>query len=164
MEWGNYHAVDISGASLCLLQLVIGGIMLGFGISYQDNCENGATDYLVTGGAIIIAANVLPFTMAIIIVFSGCECVVIKSLLCIQSGLPLVSFGVTIWVRYGSLLILIKFKSKHLKGSLRECVLMRVYVHMYNTFLLNSRHDLNLAAGPPPYLGTTCTRVQKTLA
>ena len=107
MDMGSCHAVDISGASLCLLQLVIGCIMLGFGISYQDDCENGATDYLVTGGAIIIAANILPFTLAIVIVFSGCECVVIKSLLCIQSGLPLVSFGVTIWVRYSTSLILI---------------------------------------------------------
>ena len=107
MKRGNYHAIDILGAGLCLLQLVIGGIMLGFGISYQDDCENGATDYLVTGGAIIIAANILPFTMAIVIVFAGCECVVIKSLLCIQSGLPLVSFGVTIWVGYSTSLTLI---------------------------------------------------------
>ena len=109
MGRGNYHTVDISGASLCFLQLFIGGIMLGFGISYQDNCKNGATDYLVTGGAIIIAANIIPFTMAIIIIFSGCECFVIKSLLCIQSGLPLVSFGVTFWVGYTSLILILAF-------------------------------------------------------
>ena len=103
----KYHALDISGASLCLLQLVIGCIMLGFGISYQDDCENGATDYLVGGATIIIATNVLPFTLAIVIMFAGCECVVIKSLLCIQSGLPLVSFGVTIRVGYSTSLTLI---------------------------------------------------------
>ena len=68
MERVDYHAVadpekkkSKSTGSQSLLQLIIGGIMLGFGISYQDDCKNGATDYLVTGGAIIIAANILPF-------------------------------------------------------------------------------------------------------
>ena len=112
MERGDYHAVDDpekkkskSTGSQSLLQLIIGGIMLGFGISYQDDCENGATDYLVTGGAIIIAANILPFITAIVILLAVCdehisksESFVIKTLLCIQGVLPLVSFGVTIWV------------------------------------------------------------------
>ena len=58
MERADYHAVDDperkrskSSGSQSFLQLIIGGIMLGFGITYQDDCENGATDYLVTGGA-----------------------------------------------------------------------------------------------------------------
>ena len=112
MERADYHAVgepekkkSKSTGSQSFLQLVIGGIMLGFGISYQDDCENGATDYLITGGAIIIAANILPFITAIVIVLAVCddhisksESCVIKTLLFIQSCLPLVSFGVTIWV------------------------------------------------------------------
>jgi len=111
MERIDYHAVENpekkkskSSGSQSLFQLIIGGIMLGFGISYQDDCNNGATDYLVTGGAIIIAANILPFITAIVILLAVCdehisksESFVIKTLLCIQSCLPLVSFGVTIW-------------------------------------------------------------------
>ena len=97
MERADYHAVDDperkrskSSGSQSFLQLIIGGIMLGFGITYQDDCENGATDYLVTGGAIIIAANILPFITSIVIVFaisddyiSKSESFVIKTLLCI---------------------------------------------------------------------------------
>jgi len=111
MERADYHAVgepekkkSKSTGSQSFLQLIIGGIMLGFGISYQDDCENGATDYLITGGAIIIAANILPFITAIVIVLAVCddhisksESCVIKILLFVQSCLPLVSFGVTIW-------------------------------------------------------------------
>ena len=112
MERVNYHAVDDpkktrskSTGSQSFFQLIIGVIMLGFGIIYKDDCENGATDYLVTGGAIIIAANILPFITAIVIVLAVCddhisksESFVIKILLFIQSCLPLVSFAVTIWV------------------------------------------------------------------
>ena len=116
MERADYHAVNDperkrskSSGSQSFLQLIIGGIMLGFGITYQDDCENGATEYLVTGGAIIIAANILPFITSIVIVFaisddyiSKSESFVIKTLLCIQGCLPLVSFGVTIWVKNGT--------------------------------------------------------------
>ena len=55
--------------------------------------------------AIIIAANILPFITAIVNMLAVCddhisksESCVIKTLLFIQSCLPLVSFGVTIWV------------------------------------------------------------------
>jgi len=87
-----------------LLQLIIGGTMLGFGISYQDDCENGATDYLVTGGAIILAINILPFIIAIVLLLAICDDVisksescVIRTLLCILGFLPLVSLVVIIW-------------------------------------------------------------------
>ena len=90
METGDYHAVDITSATLCFLQLALSGIMLGFGVSYQDDCKNGATDYLVTGSAVIIVANIFPFITAIVIVFAGCECFVTKTFLCVQSALPLV--------------------------------------------------------------------------
>ena len=94
-----------STGSQSLFQLVIGGIMLGFGISYQDDCENGATDYLVTGGAIILAANILPFIIAIVLLLAVCdehisksESCVIKTLLWILAFMPLVSLVVIIWV------------------------------------------------------------------
>ena len=81
-----------------LFQLILGGIMLGHG--FRDDCNNGATDYLFTGGAIIVAANILPFIRVIVIlvaVFKTEDCVDI-ALLCVQFCLSLVSFGVTIWV------------------------------------------------------------------
>ena len=111
MERVDHHAVgdpekkkSKSTGSQSFLQLIIGGIMLGFGISYQDDCENGATDYLITGGAIIIAANILPFITAIVFELGDCdvhrsESCVLRILLIIQSWLPIVSFGVTIWVK-----------------------------------------------------------------
>ena len=83
METGDYHAVDITSATLCFLQLALSGIMLGFGVSYQDDCKNGATDYLVTGSAVIIVANIFPFITAIVIVFAGCKCFVTKTFLCV---------------------------------------------------------------------------------
>ena len=86
------------------VQLVIGGVMLGFGLTYQEECNNGATDYLLLGGAIIIAANILPFITAIVFELGDCdvhrsESCVVRILLIIQSWLPIVSFGVTIWVK-----------------------------------------------------------------
>ena len=112
MESVNDHAVgdpekkrSKSTGCQSLFQLIIGGTMLGYGISYQDDCRNGATDYLVTGGAITVAVNILPFITAIFALLALCddhisksESGVIKILLCIQSFLPLVSIVVTIWV------------------------------------------------------------------
>ena len=93
---------------LTLFQLILGGMMLGYGISYQEDCNNGATNYLFTGGAIIIAANILPFIMAILRLHLASCCDISKfesyedkldfSLFGIHSCLSLVSFGVTIWV------------------------------------------------------------------
>ena len=112
MERVNYHAVDDpkktrskSTGSQSFFQLIIGVIMLGFGIIYKDDCENGATDYLVTGGAIILAANILPFIIAIVLLLAVCddhisksESCVIKTLLWILAFMPLASLVVIIWV------------------------------------------------------------------
>ena len=116
MERVNYHAVgdpekkrSKSTGFQSFFHLIIGGTMLGYGISYQDDCRNGATDYLVTGGAITVAVNILPFVTAIFALLALCddhisksESGVIKILLCIQSFLPLVSIVVTIWVGYST--------------------------------------------------------------
>ena len=84
-------------------QLIIGGIMLHFGITYQDDCENGATDYLVTGGAIIIATNIIPCIVAIVFAisddFSKSESFVIKTFKRIRVVFSLVSLVVFIWVK-----------------------------------------------------------------
>ena len=81
-------------------QLILGGIMLGLGS--DTICNNGATDYLFTGGAIIVATHILPFIMAIVICVAvsnkSYEDCIDKTLLSIQLRLSLVSFGVTIWV------------------------------------------------------------------
>lgn len=111
MDVEDYHAVDDpktrrskSSGGQSFVQLVIGGVMLGFGLTYQEECNNGATDYLLLGGAIIIAANILPFITAIVFELGDCdvhrsESCVLRILLIIQSWLPIVSFGVTIWVK-----------------------------------------------------------------
>ena len=110
MERADYHAVDDperkrskSSGSQSFLQLIIGGIMLGFGITYQDDCENGATDYLVTGGAIIIATNIIPCIVAIVFAisddFSKSESFVIKTFKRIRVVFSLVSLVVFIWVK-----------------------------------------------------------------
>ena len=112
MERVEYHAVDDpekkrskSAGIQCLLQLIIGGVMLGYGISYQDDCQNGATDFLVTGGAINIATNILPLIIAIVVLLAICddhlsksESCVVKALVFVQSLLPLTSIVVNIWV------------------------------------------------------------------
>merc|ERR1712107_17099 len=109
MDVEDYHAVDDpktrrskSSGGHSFVQLVIGGVMLGFGLTYQEECNNGATDYLLLGGAIIIAANILPFITAIVFELGDCdvhrsESCVLRILLIIQSWRPIVSFGVTIW-------------------------------------------------------------------
>ena len=111
MDVEDYHAVDDpktrrskSSGGQSFVQLVIGGVMLAFGLTYQEECNNGATDYLLLGGAIIIAANILPFITAIVFELGDCdvhrsESCVVRILLIIQSWLPIVSFGVTIWVK-----------------------------------------------------------------
>ena len=111
MDVEDYHAVNDpktrrskSQGGQSFVQLVIGGVMLGFGLTYQEECNNGATDYLLLGGAIIIAANILPFITSIVFELGDCyvhrsESCVVRILLIIQSWLPIVSFGVTIWVK-----------------------------------------------------------------
>ena len=81
-------------------QLILGGIMLG--LDSDTICNNGATDYLFTGGAIIVATHILPFIMVIVICVTvrppSYEDCINKTLFCILLCLSLVSFGVTIWV------------------------------------------------------------------
>ena len=65
-----------------------------------------ATDYLVTGGWLMVAFNIVPFIYTVFLILSlsdgkisdseGC---VLSALGCIRRLLPLISFGVTIWVR-----------------------------------------------------------------
>ena len=87
-----------------IIQLTIALVMIGIGNTYSDDCENGATDYLVTAGWINFIINIFPFIFAI---FQCCEKNVpyeknrvIKILRCIQRFLTLVSFVLTIWVHF----------------------------------------------------------------
>ena len=93
-----YHVIQTLVQTL--FQLILGGMMLGHG--FREDCNNGATDYLFTGGAIIVATHILPFIMAIVICVAvsnkSYEDCIDKTLLSIQLCLSLVSFGVTIWV------------------------------------------------------------------
>ena len=93
-----YHAKQTLVQTL--FQLILGGMMLGHG--FGEDCNNGATDYLFTGGAIIVATHILPFIMAIVICVAvsneSYEDCIDKTLLSIMLCLSLVSFGVTIWV------------------------------------------------------------------
>ena len=82
-----------------IIQLTIALIMIGIGNTYSDDCENGATDYLVTAGWINFIINIFPFIFAI---FQCCEDEknrATKTLGCIQRLLPLVSFVLAIWVQ-----------------------------------------------------------------
>ena len=110
----NYRVKLTLGQTL--FQLILGGMMLGHG--FREDCNNGATDYLFTGGAIIVATHILPFIKAIChlpsiicvtnpneshsltpsLPHSLLRFLASLTLLCIQFCLSLVSFGVTIWV------------------------------------------------------------------
>ena len=94
----NYRVKLTLGQTL--FQLFLGGMMLG--LDSDTICNNGATDYLFTGGAIIVATHILPFIMAIVICVAvsnkSYEDCIDKTLLSIQLCLSLVSFGVTIRV------------------------------------------------------------------
>ena len=94
----NYRVKQTLGQTL--FQLILGGMMLG--LDSDTICNNGATDYLFTGGAIIVATHILPFIMAIVICVAvsneSYEDCIDKTLLSIELCLSLVSFGVTIWV------------------------------------------------------------------
>ena len=94
-----YHVIQTLVQTL--FQLILGGMMLGHG--FREDCNNGATDYLFTGGAIIVATHILPFIMAIVIcvtvpVTPSYEDCINRTLFCPLLCLSLVSFGVTIWV------------------------------------------------------------------
>ena len=73
-------------------------IMVGIGHSYSDDCNNGATDFLVIGGWISFALSIL----ALIVHFCCCqEKDEIESCHCLQLQMSpghLVIFVVLIWV------------------------------------------------------------------
>ena len=82
-------------ASVCsLLQmivlLVIALIMIGIGHSFSDDCNNGATDFLVIGGWISFALSILS------LIFCSCS----EGFGCIgtQMFVPPVTIVVLIWV------------------------------------------------------------------
>ena len=100
---------DPSSGGSSLFQLIIALIMIGIGHSYSDECNNGATDYLITGGWLTIAFNILPGILFCVKscalmdgVISSSENCVINSLSCIKNCLPLISFVVTLWVKNGT--------------------------------------------------------------
>ena len=54
----------MSGVSSCLLWLhftllLLAIAMLGQGLAFQDECKNGTSDFLVFGGAFVLALNVV---------------------------------------------------------------------------------------------------------
>ena len=99
-------------ASFCLLGLlqmivllVIALIMIGIGNSFRDDCNNGATEYLITGGTIIISANIVPIVFSISVNLALCdnhisrtESFFLRILLFVKDIMPLAGIIVTIWV------------------------------------------------------------------
>ena len=91
--------------------------MIGYGVTYKDDCNNGATDFLVTGGAITFAANMIPVVYHVAVIFalfdgniSNAENAGLKLLELIMNILPLVNICVAIWVKR----ISIMFSINHL--------------------------------------------------
>ena len=79
--------------------------MIAYGESYKDACNNGATDYLVTGGVIILCSNLLPVAILLVVYLALCDDVItkaescgIKLLLLINNLLPIIGIAVAIWV------------------------------------------------------------------
>ena len=100
----NKRSISVGGVSL--VQFIIGAIMIGYGIGYKSDCNNGATEYLVTGGSIIICANIAPIVFSISINLALCdnhisctESFFLRILLFVKDILPLAGIIVTIWVR-----------------------------------------------------------------
>ena len=97
---------ESSSAGTSLFQLIIALIMLGIGHSYSDDCNNGATDFLVIGGWISFAFNILPLIFTIVKYYGlvkkeSCVCIRMSAnsaTLDIQMFHPLLTFVVLIWV------------------------------------------------------------------
>ena len=97
------RSISVGGVSL--VQLIIGALMIGYGIAYKDDCNNGATEYLVTGGSIIISANIVPIIFSIGVNLALCdnhisrtESLFLRILLFVKDIMPLAGIIVTIWV------------------------------------------------------------------
>ena len=85
--------------------------MIGYGVTYKDDCNNGATDFMVTGGAITLAANLIPVVYHVSVIFALCDGNISKAetaglqlLELIMNILPLVNIGVAIWVKHFSIM------------------------------------------------------------
>ena len=97
------RSISIGGVSL--VQFIIGAIMIGYGIAYKDDCNNGATEYLVTGGSIIISTNIVPIIFSVCVNLALCdnhisrtESFFLRLLLFLKDIMPLAGIIVTIWV------------------------------------------------------------------
>ena len=97
---------------LSLLEVVLAGVMIGMGGSYGQDCNNGATDYLVTGGVILLCANLLPLVIHGTVYLAlwdgkiskaeGCG---LNVLVWIDNIIPVFSIGVALWVGGGFAII-----------------------------------------------------------
>jgi hypothetical protein len=97
-----------SFGGISLLQIMLAGVMIGYGESYKEDCNNGATNYLVTGGIIILCSNLMPVAILLVVYLALCDNVItkaescsIKILLLINNLLPIIGIGVAIWVNWG---------------------------------------------------------------
>ena len=100
----NKRSISVGGVSL--VQIIVGATMISYGIAYKEECNNGATEYLVTGGSIIIAANIVPIAFSISVNLALCdnhisrtESFILRILLFIKDILPLAGIIVAIWVK-----------------------------------------------------------------
>ena len=97
------RSISVGGVSL--VQFIIGAIMIGCGIAYKGDCNNGATEYLITGGTIILSANIVPIVFSISVNLALCdnhisrtESFFLRILLFVKDIMPLAGIIVTIWV------------------------------------------------------------------
>ena len=70
-----------------LLQIILAYVMMGYGESNKGDCNNRATDYLVTGSIITLCSNLIK-----------AESCVIKMLLLINSLLQIIDICIAIWL------------------------------------------------------------------
>ena len=97
------RSISVGGVSL--VQFIIGAIMIGYGIAFKGDCNNGATEYLITGGTIILSANIVPIVFSISVNLALCddhishtESFFLRILLFVKDIMPLAGIIVTIWV------------------------------------------------------------------
>ena len=105
---------------LSLLEVVMAGVMIGMGVSYGQDCNNGATDYLVTGGVILLCANLLPLVIHGTVYLAlwdgkiskadGCG---LNLLVWINNIIPVFSIGVALWVGWGFSMLTFSFTGIH---------------------------------------------------
>ena len=57
--------------------------MIGYGESNQEDCNNGATGYLLTGSIITLCSNLLPVAILLIVYLALCDDVITKAESCV---------------------------------------------------------------------------------